>query len=751
MPLRVFGLTLSLFVVAAATGGFLAIAQAPAAHAPTSYSLSTYNCSAKTNCDPAAQTRRGAWSTAAHDRTETETGTPFEIATASGPAFYGKSTVAIQAGGMTLSNHIQMANFQKWTAALKRTPATGDIGPAFAGGNITDTLTITGAEGDAYFLPVYKVDGMFASPTDHYLESYVALCPGTAGGCGPIIRRSPGGVSNIHEVFQPKPAKTLQVRLGVPFRYSLGFYSRILPPHEAVAETLSATFRDDETVNAAIQLAGVMVTDQNGREIPGVKVTSESGMEYPLLHPSAAPAQTQTAVATSAIAEGDVVNAVTNAPVAGARLKLSAEEPLYARADAQGHFAFRNLRPGSYSLAVEYPGFLQPRTTTVDLTPPRPAGRVGAVMGAVSYSYPPSAAPAPKVTKSVDVDGTLRASITVPLMAYAAISGKVTDPFGMPVVDSRIEILMRAPPLPAGMPAPPGRQSEYTTAGSSVTTDDRGEFRVGRLEPGSYWVVANKGSSSRSTWQGNYRITYYPAALDPASAQPLALGAGQEGRADIKLLTRDGVRVSGRLVRPPGAPLDSSPYIYTRIALTPVNSALLNPDTPFTNGQDDYELRDVLPGTYTLSALTEDASTDLSGPNRKRMYGLLKEVVIGQQDMAGFDLALEPLKDLAGTVTFREGCTAAPMTVRLQGRNPLASPVGMDAITDAAGAFILHDVPPGKFTVGLSGSSNSMAMGTVSSMQRGSRDVLKDGLEAPLQSEEVLKIVMDCRNSGRRQ
>jgi hypothetical protein len=429
-------------------------------------------------------------------------------------------------------------------------------------------------------------------------------------------------------------------------------------------------------------------------------------------------------------------------------VKLTREdEPTYAKADAQGHFVFRDQPPGRYLLAVESPGFLRPRNAAVDLTAQRPAGRGGGMGGGV-YDYSPSQAPEAKVTKSIDADGTVRASVTFPLMAYAAIGGKVTDPYGIPMAAVQIEILTRTPPRPQGMPVTTGRQREYTTI-ANVATNDRGEFRAGRLQPGSYWVAANKGSSAQSAWLGSYRATYYPGALDMASAKPLALAAGQEARADIKLLSQSGVRVSGRLIRPPGAPANSGALLYTRVVLTPANHELLNPDTPFTNGQDDFEFRDVLPGKYTLLALTEDASSDLTGPNRQRLYGLMRDVVIGPQDMAGFDLALEPLQDLAGTVEFREGCVAAPVTVRLDGSYPLALG-GLTTTTDAAGRFVLREVPPGRFSVVAGVTPNPRSMARVSSMSRGSRDVLQEGLEAPIHGDQILKIALDCGSQGRR-
>jgi hypothetical protein len=55
-----------------------------------------------------------------------------------------------------------------------------------------------------------------------------------------------------------------------------------------------------------------------------------------------------------AIVEGDITNAVTGAPIAGARVKIAKPgcEPLYTRAGRSGHFRFDNVPPAAYFLNV---------------------------------------------------------------------------------------------------------------------------------------------------------------------------------------------------------------------------------------------------------------------------------------------------------------------------------------------------------------------------------------------------------------
>jgi hypothetical protein len=279
-----------------------------------------------------------------------------------------------------------------------------------------------------------------------------------------------------------------------------------------------------------------------------------------------------------------------------------------------------------------------------------------------------------------------------------------------------------------------------------VQADSRGEYRAGRLEPGTYLVLANKANGiARWTWQSNYRITYYPAALDQASAQPLNIEAGQQVRADIRILKQSGVSVSGQLL---GLPASKS--LYTRMALKPVNSNAVNPDSPFTSAEKDFAFTDVLPGRYTLYAQTEDAMSDPVNPNRKPLFGLVKDVEIGSQDLAGFDLTLQPMKTLTGQVEVAGNC-ALPAYVQLQGSTPLGfgqveGPIASD------GTFELTKVPAGRYNkVMVSRTENPLGPMSVVSAIKGSRDVVKEGLESPWQEDQILKIRVACSDQGVRQ
>jgi hypothetical protein len=443
--------------------------------------------------------------------------------------------------------------------------------------------------------------------------------------------------------------------------------------------------------------------------------------------------------------EGDIVNSTTGAPIAGARVKLerSPAEATYTRADAHGHFRFGNLDPGFYTLNAGSPGFLKSAAAYVDLRAPRPDGGNGVVGGVISPVGYVSAVPAAAITRSTDSSGTQHAKATVPLLAYGVITGKVSDPYGVPLADTAVEVLAKA--------SVPANGSASTFARSmQVRTNDKGEFRVASLEPGSYYVVANK-STGMATWESGYRITYYGGATDLAAAKPLAVGAGEQVRGDVSLVRKSGVHVAGRLIKPPGVEGSAASIVYTRVALVPEQNSPINANGPFANGRDDYRLDDVLPGRYLLMALSRDASTGAFGGNQKELFGLIRPIEVGDGDVDNFDLTLAPLRDISGTVTFREGCAPAPLHITAQNRGPLGwrQP---EATSDADGRFVLHGLSTGRYNFSIFAEAGAgRIMPPVISIRHGARDVLKDGFESPYGGDEPISIIVGCHNPGRPQ
>ena len=449
------------------------------------------------------------------------------------------------------------------------------------------------------------------------------------------------------------------------------------------------------------------------------------------------------------ILEGNVINATAHAPIANARLRLSSgsNDPVYGKTDRQGHFVISNLPLAVYQLTVESPGFLQSPTSAVDLTAPKPSPN-GALRSIVT-SYPPNLRPQAKVEKSTDADGAVRATATVPLLANAVLTGKITDPYGLPMKNCTVQVLMKQPPAPSGTPSPRLPGNSGTMSKASVAADDRGQYRVA-LEPGTYWILAGKqGRGFPETWEDTSRPTYYPAATSLDDAKPLTLAAGQSIEADIQIVKVAGVRISGKLIKPAGAPDPTvvlpggglHSMLYTNVALMPAGSVPYTNGAPFTTGQDDYQFKGVLPGRYTLTAVTRDALSDPGGENQKALFGLTREIEVGRQDMDGFDLALEPLHDVAGEISFAEGCPADPLSIQASNYSPAGGPQ-VKTTSGADGKFVLTGLTAGRIYLNVNWPSGPP--GRVSSIRLGERDVMADGFDVPYSGRDVLRVNIEC-------
>ena len=258
---------------------------APAQTKNPFYSISTYHCTTQTECTP-VQLHKDALSARSDDRVALETGAPFILQAAANPTYYAKSEVSIASEVVTLSNLVQLANHARWTYVINQKPMPKPPGHALA--RLVDHLTVTGAAGAAYLLPIYQIDGTFVSDGERFLESSLSICPGTSGGCAPQFWYSKSGSSDLHLAYQSQPRQTLAFEFGKQFTFNVAFSSTMLPKSASEAKTTAGTFRQEERADFTIRLIGVSIADAEGKQINGALVTAESGVLYKVLAPLAA-------------------------------------------------------------------------------------------------------------------------------------------------------------------------------------------------------------------------------------------------------------------------------------------------------------------------------------------------------------------------------------------------------------------------------------------------------------------------------
>jgi len=152
---------------------------------------------------------------------------------------------------------------------------------------------------------------------------------------------------------------------------------------------------------------------------------------------------------------GRVVEGPGNRPIAGAvvTLTLPGSAPLRVMADTQGQFAFRDLPTGRFNIS---------------------ATRAGYADGAFGRVRPGGPA------QSLDLAADQRlGDVTIPLWKFAAITGRVVDENGEPIVGTIVRVLKRT--IVAG--------KRQFVLGDTDLTDDRGVYRIGAIDPGEYLVV----------------------------------------------------------------------------------------------------------------------------------------------------------------------------------------------------------------------------------------------------------------------
>lgn len=221
---------------------------------------------------------------------------------------------------------------------------------------------------------------------------------------------------------------------------------------------------------------------------------------------------------------GRVVEADARSTVAGAVVTLSQAgfTPLRVLSDGQGRFAFRALPKGHFSLTATHPGYVD---------------------GAYGRMRPGGA------QVSLELTDNLRTSdADIMVWKYAAIAGTVTDEHNDPMVGAPVRIFRRD--------YVSGRR-RLTDSGSDQT-DDRGQFRVGSLEPGEYIVVVpmTQRPSLESMLRG---IERQAAGGGVAVAREVRVTAAAAAAGGPMLISTS---IGGANVPPAGVADDGTPLTY---------------------------------------------------------------------------------------------------------------------------------------------------------------------------------------------
>jgi hypothetical protein len=321
----------------------------------------------------------------------------------------------------------------------------------------------------------------------------------------------------------------------------------------------------------------------------------------------------------TAIIKGRVIDAQTGNALPRARVRLQApgnRPPVLT--DDTGAFKLTDVPAGPVSLFVDRSGYMTSR-------------------------YPEAGKTIRANVRSVVTiaDGQVLEGLSIPLYRGGVIVGRIFDAHGEPAEFVQIQIL-RLPPSGRGKPQMRGNSS----------TNDLGEFRAPRLEPGTYVIRAQSRNNAPPDDPSESQPvpTYYPGVLSIDQAQPIKVERGQT-TSGIEIMLLDGVSsvVSGTVVDANGLPAPMGTYVNARVVgdfidmMTSGGGTGVRPDGTFR-----FKLA---PGEYQLEVQSMRPGVGgRPGPDDQQ-FGRLR-VSVGSAPISDLTIALGPGATISGKLVF---------------------------------------------------------------------------------------------------
>lgn len=276
---------------------------------------------------------------------------------------------------------------------------------------------------------------------------------------------------------------------------------------------------------------------------------------------------------------GSVVDSATGAPLAKVNLQLQQADstPTVATAtvDSKGNFTMVNVPAGQYRLKATRNGFLD--------------------------TYYGSRRAAGTGTAITLEPGQEMKDLQVKMFSFGVIAGVVRDTDGEPLVGASVKLYRQS-----------FGQVGYRqfNSVSELTTDDLGQFRAVNLEPGKYFIRASRTADedylpSAALDHSGKELppvllpTFYPGTLDPTSARMVEVSAGARiSGADITMVRSRVFRVKVHASATEGLG-GLSVWLADPSGFDGLDTKIRGQRN---NDKEDFEIRGVPPGSYTLGA-----------------------------------------------------------------------------------------------------------------------------------------------------
>lgn len=289
----------------------------------------------------------------------------------------------------------------------------------------------------------------------------------------------------------------------------------------------------------------------------------------------------------TAVLRGKISN-TEGRPLRRVQIRISGEsipEGRTASTNSLGKWEIRDLPAGRFSMTVVRAGYLN------------------AQYGQRRFGEP---------GRPLEVaDAQTLENLDITLTHNGVISGHIYDEAGEPLAGANVMTMQ--------MRFFNGKRRLVPTRGNAVS-DDSGQYRLGSLEPGEYYVYA----SSRETWETEppdpktmgFMPTMFPAAVTMGEAQRVRVRAGQEvAGIDVPLVPGRAGTISGTAVSSQGQPLaGESISLGVEIRGETFSSFFAGTGTK-VNPDGTFIFRNVAPGEYHLSLRFTPTDRPVEGAN----------------------------------------------------------------------------------------------------------------------------------------
>lgn len=356
--------------------------------------------------------------------------------------------------------------------------------------------------------------------------------------------------------------------------------------------------------------------------------------------------------------------------------------------DNEGKFTIVDLGAGAYNLSARRNGMLDAR-----------------------YGAKSRMSPGAQVNVS---DGQNVTGIRLEMMPQAVIAGKIVDEEGEPQQGIMVQLTAAQ-----SSQSPQGGRGRPMIGGAGGRTDDRGEFRVPNVAPGTYilQISPNRGTlvpTSETDANLAYVPMYYPGVFDRSQAEKIKVTVGAElSGLQMRLQKTRVYKVQGTIVDADG----QAPRGYF-VSLVAKGSAGFGPmvQQQFNRGANGaFELRNVTPGSYNLMVRTQGG---------QRAITHREPLEVGSQDIQNLTVRITPPVTIAGQVLASTGAEQTDLSrvrVFLTDAEGAGFGGGMNqSQTKQDGTFSIENVSPGRYRVNVFMPNDA---GYIESIRAGEQDI----------------------------